>query len=865
MKKIAIRIGRGIELYFNTNTGQYELPELQESDEVIQIVSTKPYIGKDREIRVYYICKGTGGVSIEDVLDIIRNRIEDKSNDLEVIEKVAEYRKRVEAIVLDDKNRILGGINPRHGFWTIPGGGIEDDEDILSAAKRELAEETGIKADPIKILNPDNPIINDKKGSMTYLVLARPKKGKTSNQLGADNDIIQNLGYYTIDDMGYKADPSYLSKRLDILEKEFGAIPKSASIKEPPEFEIEPEDIECIRYIEEKRGEYIEKEGAITTTVGQAIVNGELPNDLRDYGKQLDKKAIKKVLKSLALKYPDKYRDVLKNLIELGDNESLFGDIQLKYSNISSPIDSTPYFEKAKIDFERNKKVLKNETIALIDTYSKAKETLTKDTIAAGMKDNNSLAIMAASGTRGSPGQFTDVTEGPVLVSDFKNRPIPIVLDRGYAQGLTPAQYFAASYGSRRGVISSKLAVPLSGYMSKMLGWTTADIVVTEDDCGIATGNVYDIDDKWNIGKYLAHQTGKYPRNTLITDDVIQDLRKQGLKDLCIRSPISCSAKLGVCAKCLGKTEVGTAPIGYAAGINASAALSEPLTQSSLSEKHTGGALKKRIGGFPLIQQLVKVPESFQNAATLAQVHGRVDDIKSLDWGGWEIDINGNKHFTNQDNPPIVNKGDKVEKGDILSEGLPNPAKVTELKGWGEGRKSLSNSLRSAFDDMGANLDRVHYEVTSRGLINFGEALAPIGSYLPNEIGKLDDMKRDIKYKDAQLENIKDISPFTKYLSQQVLYYTPGTEITEKVLDNIKKQGYTKIWTTAEPTPIQPLMVRVEDTLKYDKDWVYRLASQGLKKSLTDGVQRGDYSPYHGIKYVHPLILGQEFGKKDIY
>lgn len=47
-------------------------------------------------------------------------------------------------IIINQKNKILLVCN-KLGYWTFPRGHIEENEDILVAAKREIKEETGIE------------------------------------------------------------------------------------------------------------------------------------------------------------------------------------------------------------------------------------------------------------------------------------------------------------------------------------------------------------------------------------------------------------------------------------------------------------------------------------------------------------------------------------------------------------------------------------------------------------------------------------------------------------------------------------------------------------------------------------------------
>ncbi|RLC34603.1 hypothetical protein DRH14_02585 [Candidatus Shapirobacteria bacterium] len=74
---------------------------------------------------------------------------------------------RSAAVILVDKNRVLLQLRDNipnivyPGYWSIPGGKIEDSENAKDASKRELKEETGYVADKVVLLKKEIYSLDD--------------------------------------------------------------------------------------------------------------------------------------------------------------------------------------------------------------------------------------------------------------------------------------------------------------------------------------------------------------------------------------------------------------------------------------------------------------------------------------------------------------------------------------------------------------------------------------------------------------------------------------------------------------------------------------------------------------------------------
>ena len=105
-----------------------------------------------------------------------------------------KYRKAVRAVVVDDENNVALLHVSNHNYYKLPGGGIEDGEEIEVALNRECLEEAGCN---ITIIGEVGRIIeyrdrwNTEQESYCYIARLKGEKG------------IQNLQGYEID-AGFK-------------------------------------------------------------------------------------------------------------------------------------------------------------------------------------------------------------------------------------------------------------------------------------------------------------------------------------------------------------------------------------------------------------------------------------------------------------------------------------------------------------------------------------------------------------------------------------------------------------------------------------------------------------------------------------
>jgi DNA-directed RNA polymerase subunit beta' len=220
----------------------------------------------------------------------------------------------------------------------------------------------------------------------------------------------------------------------------------------------------------------------------------------------------------------------------------------------------------------------------------------------------NSVYMMSHSGARGSPAQMKQLGGMRGLMAKPSGEIIETPIISNFKEGLTVLEYFNSTHGARKGLADTALKTANSGYLTRRLVDVAQDCIVHTDDCGtdrsitaqaaVNDGEVVTPLSERILGRVAAEDvahpaTGDLivARNTLISEREADAIETAGIAAVKIRSPLTCEAEEGVCAKCYGRDLARGTMVnkGEAVGIIAAQSIGEPGTQLTMRTFHIGG------------------------------------------------------------------------------------------------------------------------------------------------------------------------------------------------------------------------------------------------------------------------------------
>jgi len=385
---------------------------------------------------------------------------------------------------------------------------------------------------------------------------------------------------------------------------------------------------------------------------------------------------------------------------------------------------------------ERREKVLE----IWEEADNKVREEL--EDIASKHKDNP-IFMMMNSKARGNIKNFTQLAGMRGLIAKPNGEPIEIPVKSNFLDGIGIAEFFVSTRGARKGLADTALKTAHSGYLTRRLVDVVQDIVVKAEDCGTTQGVVVSdlVNEKDNTvietlyDRILGRYTNKkvvdpktkeviVERNQMITEHLAEKIVNLGVREVEIRTLISCKTKNGVCQKCYGRN-LATGNLverGEAIGIMAAQSIGEPGTQLTMRTFHTGGVA----GGSDVTQGLPRVEELFEarnpkGKATIAEIDGKITKISEKN-GKYEIDVTNDiethTHTSLYNAKLACKKGDEVVAGDRLTDGPVDPKELLAVTDPLSVQEYILKEVQKVYSSQGVDINDKHIEVIVRRLLS---------------------------------------------------------------------------------------------------------------------------------------------------
>jgi len=459
----------------------------------------------------------------------------------------------------------------------------------------------------------------------------------------------------------------------------------------------------------------------IKTSVGRILFNEVKPEGVPFINKVLTKGSLRGIISEI-LKRTDvpttaEFLDAIK---QMGYYYAFKGGLSFGLSNIMVPKEKKGIVKKAQEKVDAIKEQYSEGSITqkerynkTVDIWTSANAELTEILMNRIKNDEegfNSVYMMLDSGARGSKDQIRqligmrglmakpkkstagggEVIENPIL-SNFK-------------EGLSIQEYFISTHGARKGLADTALKTADAGYLTRRLVDVSQDVVIREEDCGTLRGievkplkknnEIVETLGERILGRVALDDIYHPETNEIIvaageeiTEEKVEIIEQTSIESVEVRSPLTCEAKHGICAKCYGRNLATGEMVekGEAVGVIAAQSIGEPGTQLTLRTFHQGGVAGNVSEQSNIVAKFEGIIE-IDELKTVKDKENKVDVVISRTS---ELKIIGEKtgkvlstHELPYGSKLYKKPGDKVLKGEVIAEWDPwNSVIISEFSG----------------------------------------------------------------------------------------------------------------------------------------------------------------------------------------
>ena len=431
-------------------------------------------------------------------------------------------------------------------------------------------------------------------------------------------------------------------------------------------------------------------------TPGQVLFNRILPRALRFRHEVMDKGNLKDVVDAAlrqagseeAIRLVDDIKEIGFHYATLSGSTIAMSDIEMPNEKLDILADAEKRVALIEQQYGRGIITEQEQHDLVIRTWKQAQDDVT-DAVRQNLSEGGNIHMMSASGAaKGGFEQVRQLAGMRGLMADPHGNVIPLPVRSNLREGMSVLEYFISTHGARKGLADTALRTADSGYLTRRLIDVAQDVIIREDDCGAAIGITtrapQDRDVAESLGERVNGRFALHPiihpvtgeivvdAGQLIDDDEAAAIDEAGLLSVQVRSPVTCQARIGVCAKCYGRDLARNAVVaeGAAVGIIAAQSIGEPGTQLTMRTFHTGGVATEDITrGLPRVEELfeARLPKG---VATISDIDGEVAVDRADDH--LKITVTSVQNFAERIDVPdgftlLVAEGEEVAYGSVLA------------------------------------------------------------------------------------------------------------------------------------------------------------------------------------------------------
>ncbi|NLC26279.1 MAG: DNA-directed RNA polymerase subunit beta', partial [Fastidiosipila sp.] len=442
--------------------------------------------------------------------------------------------------------------------------------------------------------------------------------------------------------------------------------------------------------------------------------------------------------------------EVLDEIKDLGYHYATVGGVSIGIFDMVVPDVKDKLIQEAevrvdKINTQHQRGLLNDEGRyrAVVDTWRKTTNDIT-EALKKNLNPYNPIYMMSQSGARGSIDQIKQLAGMRGNMTDTSGRTIEIPIKSNLREGMNVLEFFISSHGARKSLSDTALKTADSGYLTRRLVDISQDVTVREEDCGteeyiMAKTIAYGKQNQRILASLADRIEGRYVPMDIVnpeTDEVIvrkgemismvqaREIQAAGIKEVPMRSVLSCDSSKGVCAKCYGKNLAtgGAAVVGEAVGIMAAQSIGEPGTQLTMRTFHLGGIASAGdiTQGLPRIEELFEARKP-KGQAVIAEISGTIE-VEESDKRRREVRIvaadgSVKKNQISLSIPLLVDNGDQIEAGDLITDGSVNPHDIMKVKGARGVQSYIIREVMKVYKNNGVDINDKHVEIIVRQML----------------------------------------------------------------------------------------------------------------------------------------------------